>query len=436
MIINLIFDQNPPASFTSAINSAALILDRAITDPITVTIEVGYGVFPTDHSPVTDQLAQAEPNFALVSSGSVSSVVSALNAGAAPSDTNFDALTSAVVASGGTAITGYNGTISRPYTQVLLWSAEAKALGLIPANQSGIDGFAGFATDINPNSLIGVALHELTHALGRAPSGLPLQPFGDIPDIFDLFRFDSANNTRLVDGDFGSAPPAYFSVSSGGAVLANYGQTSDPGDFLNDSYTSGDPFDEFYQPGVTSQSLTLLDLTQLDVLGFNTVTATFSWANPEDGVFAVASNWTSGGTSPSTTSPVFNDNVLITVSGATSYTVSSTANQTTINSLVMAAGATLDIISGVFTIDNGTNFYTTSGIIEVSGGATLVLMGEVVNAGTIVANGASTGTLTVGDGRHTANLVLLGNYMAGSFVLTATAARWSRSSHRHRSRCC
>jgi autotransporter passenger strand-loop-strand repeat protein len=159
--------------------------------------------------------------------------------------------------------------------------------------------------------------------------------------------------------------------------------------FSGDSLTSGDPFDEFYDPAhPSSQSLTQLDLTQLDVLGFNTVAATFSWATPEDGDFASASNWTSGGTSPSTTSPVFNDNVLITVSGASSYTVSSLANET-INSLVMAAGAMLDIISGVFTIDNGTNFYTTSGIIEVSGGATLVLVGEVVNAGTIDATGGT-----------------------------------------------
>jgi hypothetical protein len=295
MIINLIFDQNPPASFTSAITSAAQILDQAITDPITVTIEVGYGVFPTDHSPITGGAAEAEPNFALVSSASVSSVVSALNAGAAPGDTNFDALTSAVVASGGTAISGYNGLVTKPYSQVLLWSAEAKALGFIPANQGGIDGFAGFATDINPNSLVGVALHELTHALGRAPSGRGLQPFGDIPDIFDLFRFDSATNLPLVSGDFGESPPAYFSVNgpvnNGGTVLANYGENSDPGDFLNDSLTVNDPFDEFYVPGATFQSLTLSDLIQLDVLGFNTIT--FSWTNGASGDFASASNWTS-----------------------------------------------------------------------------------------------------------------------------------------------
>lgn len=308
MIINLIFDQSGGAgfaSFVSGVESAALILEEAITDPISVTIEIGYGVFPNDPSqtPITGGAAEAEPNFDLAISAPLSSVVSALNAGAAPGDTNFDALTSTVVASGGTAITGYNGLVAKAYNQVLLWSAEAKALGFMPA--SGIDGFAGFATDINRNALVGVALHELTHALGRAPSGRGLQPFGDIPDIFDLFRFDSAHNLPLVSGDFGESPPAYFSVNgpvnSGGTVLANYGENSDPGDFLNDSLTVNDPFDEFYVPGATFQSLTLTDLIQLDVLGFNTIT--FSWTSGVSGNFAVASNWTSGGSSPSTSTP-------------------------------------------------------------------------------------------------------------------------------------
>jgi hypothetical protein len=83
--------------------------------------------------------------------------------------------------------------------------------------------------------------------------------------------------------------------------------------------------------------LTRLDLTQLDVLGFNTIAATFSWASGVNGDFASASNWTSGGESPPTSAPIFNDNVLITQGGV--YTVSSFADQT-INSLVMASGAT------------------------------------------------------------------------------------------------
>jgi hypothetical protein len=77
MIINLVFvDGNVPASFKSAVTSAAVILEKAITDPITVTIQVGYGHFPGDTTPITGGAAEAEPNFALVSSAALTSVVS------------------------------------------------------------------------------------------------------------------------------------------------------------------------------------------------------------------------------------------------------------------------------------------------------------------------------------------------------------------------
>jgi hypothetical protein len=80
--------------------------------------------------------------------------------------------------------------------------------------------------------------------------------------------FDTANSERLILDNSSSAPPAYFSVNGGAANLADYGETSDPSDFPNSS-TPNDAFDEFYD-GNTKQFLTQLDLTQLDVLGFNT----------------------------------------------------------------------------------------------------------------------------------------------------------------------
>jgi hypothetical protein len=183
------------------------MLEKAITNPITVTIEVGYGQFPTDQSLITSGAAEAEPNHDLTSSYSYSTVSAALTASAATiGDTNFNGLP------GGATINGING-FGQPktYGQVLLWSAEQKALGFIPANQSGVDGYVGFAQDINPNSLIGVALHEITHALGRAPYGLPDD--SDIPDVLELFRFTSSG-TRLVFDHGQSAPPSYFSVTT------------------------------------------------------------------------------------------------------------------------------------------------------------------------------------------------------------------------------
>jgi hypothetical protein len=71
-------------------------------------------------------------------------------------------------------------------------------------------------------------------------------------------------------------PASYFSVNGGTTKLADYGQNSDPSDFLNppdSNLTPDDPFNEFYDNN-TLQHLTTVDLTQLDVLGFNTITAT------------------------------------------------------------------------------------------------------------------------------------------------------------------
>ena len=96
MIIKLIFDQSGGpgfAAFKTGVETAALMLEKAITDPITVTIEVGYGQFPTDQSPITGGAAEAEPNYDLASSFSYSDVLAALTANtAAIGDPNFNGL--------------------------------------------------------------------------------------------------------------------------------------------------------------------------------------------------------------------------------------------------------------------------------------------------------------------------------------------------------
>src|SRR6202040_1030239 len=58
-------------------------------------------------------------------------------------------------------------------------SAVEKALGMISPTASAIDGAVGIGASIPTADLVGVALHEFTHALGREPGA----------GTFDLGRY-------------------------------------------------------------------------------------------------------------------------------------------------------------------------------------------------------------------------------------------------------
>jgi Ca2+-binding RTX toxin-like protein len=241
LTINLLFDtaaMAAPASFRTGIEQAASILAGTISDKITVNLTIDYSGTGGGAAAGPDS-GYYEP-YSLVRSDLINS--------ATPGDKTFNALPT------GSSVQGQS--------NVAVWNAEAKLWGFLGANDTTTDdGSATFATDINPNLLVGVALHELTHALGRVP-------FGSAPDVFDLFRFTSTG-ARLFSGA-STAPPAYFSVDGGVTKLADFGQRSDPSDFLNSGVQgANDPFNEYYS-GSTSQSLTKADLAILDALGFHT----------------------------------------------------------------------------------------------------------------------------------------------------------------------
>src|SRR3984893_14869230 len=243
--INLLFDaaaMAAPASFRAGIQQAASILTATISDHIAVNIKIDYSG--------TGGGAAAGPDNGLYES--YTSVRANLINNATPGDTIFNALP------GGSSIQGQS--------NVAVWNAQLKLWGVLGANDTTTDdGSATFATDINPNLLGGVALHELTHAMGRVPYGTP---YSSAPDVFDLVRFTGAG-TRLIAGS-NTAPAAYFSVDGGNTKLADYGQNSDPSDFLNSGVQgANDPFNEYYN-GSTSQSLTAADKAQLNALGFHT----------------------------------------------------------------------------------------------------------------------------------------------------------------------
>ncbi len=238
-----------------------------IRDPIAINIEIGYTEYPFDNSSVPASAAEGGVAYGatdsytqlrnLLSGTGASDVVSAVNDLPATSSLNGQ-------------------------TNFFVASSEAKAFGQISASATAIDGYTGFGSGIASDAIVGVALHEFTHAMGRVPG----------QDVFSLFRYTSAGNHSFSNSI--PAPATYFSVDGGKTVLADFGKSSDPSDFLNNSLTVNDPFDEFYTPGSTLQSLTSLDQTMLDMLGFGngggggTVTA-FSLGN-----FAPnAGGWTS-----------------------------------------------------------------------------------------------------------------------------------------------
>lgn len=186
LTINLIFDaaaMAAPASFRSGVQQAASLLSAAISDKITLNFNV-------DYSGTGGGAAGGADNGQWLS---YSTVRADLVNNASPGDTTFNTLPI------GTSIQGQSA--------VAVWNAQLKLWGVIGANDPGTDdGSVTFATDISPGLLVGVALHELTHAMGRVP-------YGPQPDIFDFYRFSSPGS-RLFTGNI-PASASYFSLNGG-----------------------------------------------------------------------------------------------------------------------------------------------------------------------------------------------------------------------------
>ena len=247
-----------PQSFRDAMQTAANILDVEILDNITVTILVGYGDW--NNGAFTTKKGQAL-------GGSLDDLF-----------VNYSDLRSALAAHE-TSVLDQSVVNSLPNTSTIdnhyafgVSSAVAKALGLMSPTASVIDGAVGFDPSIPTNLLVGAALHELTHAMGREPSsGVSGSGAAIAAGTFDFVRYTSAGN-HLYSTD-GTAVPAYFSIDGGNTKLADFGQTSDSSDFLNSGVQGpNDPFNEFGN-SKTIQSLTAVDREVLDAIGFNTTPA-------------------------------------------------------------------------------------------------------------------------------------------------------------------
>lgn len=172
----------------------------------------------------------------------------------------------------------------------VLTSAQAKAVGLLAANNAASDGAYTFTSDpilnfdINNRAqaglydFISVTEHEFSELMGRTTQ-LSNIGFGNLG--FDLFRFDAPGvRTFVAAGDCS----AYFSVNNGVSNLKNYNCVA-PGAADIQDWASGDPTDSYNAFGSAGVQggISAVDVRVLDVIGWDLASANI----PEPGTLVL-----------------------------------------------------------------------------------------------------------------------------------------------------
>ena len=258
LVINIIWDSsvaNAPAAFKSVVESVVQFYESEFSNPVTLNIDVGWG--EVAGTPVTTALGESE---SYLESFSYSQIVSALTQNA-----SSNAQASAVNSLPSSAPNS---------NEYYLNLADATALGLVTGTTT-LDGAVGFSSTL-PFSysttsapageyyLYGVVAHELSEVMGR----ISLLAYGGATSLMDLFRYTS-NGVLATSGTQSS----YFS-DNGGATNLNPFNASPSGDFGDLSSSAGNnAFDAFGNAGVVN-AVTSNDLTMMNVLGYNLVSAT------------------------------------------------------------------------------------------------------------------------------------------------------------------
>jgi FG-GAP-like repeat/Calx-beta domain/Bacterial pre-peptidase C-terminal domain len=264
MHINLIPDStiaSAPSGFTAAVQAAATMLEQAFTDNVTINIRYGWG---SANNVVDPKLINSGGAYAQVLAGDPVSYATVRSWLLADATSTQDTA----------AVNSLTANLSFPNGNITFFvpSAEEKALGHFTGNSNTIDGYVAFGTGVAANSWTNVALHEITHAMGRVTLHYESNPV-----ILDMFRYDAPGHFQWTEGAT-SAAQSYFSINGGQTDLADFGVYSDYSDFLNpgptplgapySNLTPHDPFNELYGND-TFTSLTAVDITTMDVIGFD-----------------------------------------------------------------------------------------------------------------------------------------------------------------------
>jgi hypothetical protein len=292
LVINIVFDAscaNAPAGFEAGVEAVVSYFESHFSNPITITIDVGYGEVDGQSLGV-GALAESET---VLTSVSYSALEVALVA-------NADAI-------GDTAAAANIPTTSPVSGNWWLSTAEAQALGL--SNVGGNpDGYIGFSSSVSFSyndsngvplgqyDFFGVVAHEISEVMGRQMMDGENFQGGTSYEPLDLFHY-SAAGVR----DFSGTTAGYFSPDGGTTNLGNF-NTNPSGDFGDWAASVGNnSFLAFSSSGVVDP-VTANDLAEMNLLGWDPTASggapvvTIALANDTSGGKDITANDTLTGT--------------------------------------------------------------------------------------------------------------------------------------------
>lgn len=389
-MIDVTYDQSQsslPAGFVAAVNYVVNLFESTFTNPVTVNIDVGYGEI-AGQSLGSGALGESETYIDSVSYAQATNALKT-NGTSAAQQAAYATLPANSPLSGGT-----------------LWMATAqeKALGLLPANDTDIDGYVGFSSfysfsysaTAKPASnqfyFIGVVAHEFSEIMGRTSF------LGDAINgttsysVMDLFRY-SAPSVRDLTATPPIANTAYFSTDNGATDLANW-NTNPNGDLGDWASTAGNDAYLAFSPAGQIDSVTTVDNALMNVLGWNSPNSAATVTNGES-VFVSAGTTSNGIT-------VLNGGNLEVLSGGTAVAAIVSGGSLQIDAggkasaTVLSSGGQERISSGgtttATTVSNGGYEVIESGGAAtsstlVSGGYEYIMLGGQVNGAAVSKGG-------------------------------------------------
>lgn len=253
MKINLSWDPSvsvAPTGFQAEVQQAATMLDNAILNPITVTIQVGWNEIggtpmPPNSGGRGGPSSTTDVNYFAGIAGNNQQAMALLTTQA--NLNNTPAIAASLPNSDPFNGTGY----------VVLSPAQAKVFGVTNPYATAFDGQIGLAMPswASSSDMINAALHELAHALGRL-NGWVVSGQSWYTSM-DAYTYSAPGQIW----DPASSTPGYFSLDGGKTNLGNF-STLDAGDFVA---TIPGPFSAITNENDT---LTPLDNQVLQSLGF------------------------------------------------------------------------------------------------------------------------------------------------------------------------